>query len=119
MVDTGPILQMLWKGKCTVKVRQSRINPITKRTEFDEVTTYTDEPCKLSFETISSTDENSNAASITQKAKLFIGPDVIIPPGSKITVTQNGRTVDYEQTGEPAVYTNHQEIILNLFKEWS
>lgn len=119
MVNTGPILQMLWKGKCTVKVKRARMNPITKRTEYDEVTSCTDEPCKLSFETISSTDENSNAASITQKAKLFIGPDVNIPPGSKIAVTQNGRTVDYEQTGEPAVYTNHQEIILNLFKGWS
>lgn len=119
MVNTGPILQKLWEGKCTVKVRQSKVNPVTKKTEFDEVISYTDEPCKLSFETITSTDENDNAARITQKLKLFIAPEIVIPPGSKITVTQNERTVDYEKSGEPAVYSNHKEIILNLFKGWS
>ncbi len=119
MVDTRPALQLLWKGICTVKVRQESQNPITKRTEFIEVITHTNEPCKLSVETITTTNENTNAASFTQKVKLFIAPEVTIPAGSKITVTQNGKTADYEKTGEPGIFTNHQEIVLDLFKGWA
>lgn len=119
MVNTRAALQMLWKGTCTITVREEKQNPINKRTEFDENPVYTDEPCKLSFETITTTAENSNAASVIQKAKLFIAPEISIPAGSKITVTQNGKTADYEKSGEPAMYTNHQEVMLDLFKGWS
>jgi len=44
---------------------------------------------------------------------------VDIPEGSKITVTQNGVTHDYERSGKPAVYSCHQEVPLELFKEWA
>jgi len=112
-------LELLWKGICTVIIRQESTNPINKRTEFDEVAVYENQPCKLSFERITSTTENNNAALVTQAAKLFISPTVSIPAGSKITVTQNGKTTDYERSGEPAVFTNHQEVPLELFKGWA
>jgi len=112
-------LQMLWKGTYSVFIREERLNPITKRTEFEEVPIYTDQPCKLSFKTIPSTNENNNAAEVVQVTKLFISNEIDIPAGSKIRVTQNGKTADYEKSGEPAVYTNHQEITLELFKGWA
>lgn len=112
-------LQMLWKGTCSVFIREERLNPITKRTEFEEVCIYENQPCKLSFERLTTTTENSNAALITQGAKLFLSPTIEIPPGSKITVTQNGKTTDYERSGEPAIYTNHQEVPLELFRGWA
>ena len=52
-----------------------------------------------------------------QTIKLFISPLVNVPPGSKITVTQNNQTQVYKSSGQPAVYTNHQEIELELFDE--
>lgn len=110
---------MLWKGTCTIYIRQEKQNPVNKRTEFDEIPVYTDEPCKLSFETLTTTAENGTAATVTQKTKLFIAPEIEIPAGSKITVTQNGKTADYEQSGEPGMFTNHQEVMLDLFKGWS
>lgn len=119
MVDTSKALQSLWKGSCTVYVKQEAQDPTTKRITFGESAVYTNQACKLSFEKITDTIENNNAALITQAAKLFISPDVIIPPGSKITVTQNGKTADYEKSGEPAVYSNHQEVPLELFKGWA
>lgn len=112
-------LQMLWKGTCSVFIREERLNPITKRTEFEEVSIYTDQPCKLSFATIKQTLENQNVAEVVQVTKLFISNEVDIPAGSKIRVTQNGKTADYEKSGEPAVYSNHQEITLELFKGWA
>lgn len=42
-----------------------------------------------------------------------------IPEGAKITVTQNGATKDYVRSGKSAVYSCHQEVPLELFKEWA
>ena len=46
-------------------------------------------------------------------------PSPLAPVMPKITVTQNGVTRDYERSGKPAVYTCHQEVPLELFKEWA
>jgi len=118
MVSTRKALEKLWKGICTIVIRQETQNPTNKRIEFNEVPVYENQPCKLSFETITTT-ENNNTALVTQGAKLFIAPEVDIPPGSKIIVTQNGKTAEYEKSGEPAFYSNHQEIRLVLFKGWA
>ena len=56
---------------------------------------------------------------MAQSVTLYIDPSVDIPEGSKITVTQNGVTRDYERSGRPAVYSCHQEIPLELFKGWA
>jgi len=112
-------LELLWKGTCSVFVRQEKQNPINKRIEFDEVPIYENQPCKLSFKTITSTNESNNAAEVTQVQKLFISNEVNIPAGSKVVVTQNGKTNEYEKSGEPAFYSNHQEITLVLFKGWA
>ena len=55
----------------------------------------------------------------SQSVVLYIDPSVDIPEGSKITVTQNGMTRDYERSGKSAVYSCHQEVPLELFKEWA
>lgn len=119
MVNTRAALEKLWKGTCTVTVRIEQLNPVTKRTEFIEQPLVENQPCKLSIETITTTNPTDNAAQLTQKVKLFLIPEINIPAGSKITITQNGKTADYEKSGEPGVFTNHQEIILDLFKGWS
>ena len=59
------------------------------------------------------------AMAVSQTIKLFTAPDIIINPGSKITVTQNGVTKDYTYSGVPAVYVTHQEIVLELFERWA
>ena len=112
-------LESLWKGKCTIYVHDEQKNQTNKRSKFVERAVYTDQPCKLSFETIKQTTENNNATQVMQSVKLFISPDVVIPPGCKITVTQNGKTTDYQSSGEAGVYSYHQEIVLELFKGWA
>ncbi|HBG5847838.1 TPA: hypothetical protein OUL20_003776, partial [Clostridioides difficile] len=57
-------------------------------------------------------------AKLEQKIKLFISPDIEIKAGSKLIITnQNNITKEYIRSGEPAIYPNHQEIILELFKD--
>jgi hypothetical protein len=112
-------IESLYAGKCTVYEYQSVKDPVTKITEKQEVPVLTDQPCRLSYKTITGTTQDDGAATVTQEVKLFIAPEIVIKPGSKITVTQNGVSADYQSSGKPAVYSNHQEIIVELFKNWS
>ena len=95
-------VQSLWSGRATVTVRVGRLNEATGRTEPVEQVTVKDAACRLSHKTVTTTD-----------------PSVKIPAGSKITVTQNGITCDYEQSGKAAVFTYHKEVPLELFREWA
>ncbi|BBM48390.1 hypothetical protein JMUB3933_1906 [Leptotrichia wadei] len=54
---------------------------------------------------------------MSQVVTLFISPEVYIPPGSMIEVTQNNVTKRYKHSGISAVYTNHQEIVLEVEQE--
>lgn len=113
-------IKSLWRGKCTVTVRNNdTTDENTGRVVVGAVDTYTDEPCRISFDTVNATQPENNAANIVQSITLFIDRAVIIPEGSKITVTQNGATAVYEKSGKPAVYSTHQEIPLEIFKGWA
>lgn len=113
-------IKSLWRGKCTVTVRNNdTTDENTGRVVVGEVDTYTDEPCRISFDTVNATQTENNAANIVQSITLFIDRAVVIPEGSKITVTQNGVTAVYEKSGKPAVYSTHQEIPLEVFKGWA
>ncbi|MDF2873332.1 MAG: hypothetical protein K0R22_15 [Sporomusa sp.] len=116
---TRKAIESLYKGKCTVYEYQSVQDPDTKISTQQEVAVLTDQPCRLSYKTIASTSSSDGAASVTQTVTLFIAPEIIIKPGSKITVVQNDVTADYQSSSKPAVYTNHQEISIELFQGWA
>lgn len=119
MVKARKAIESLYQGTCTVTEHQ-KVTKANKSTGFSDVVVLKDQPCRLSFKTVTDTDQEDNAASaVKQIIVLFIAPDVSIATGSKITVTQNGVTTDYQQSGKPALYDTHQEIILDLFREWS
>ncbi|WP_440051636.1 hypothetical protein [Lysinibacillus sphaericus] len=102
-----------------MKVWKGIEDPITHVTKYQEVELFTDQKCKLSFEKQTSTTPTGGPALIAQTTKLFIAPELNIPAGSKIIVTQHGKTTEYARSGEPAIYTDHQEIQLELFERYS
>lgn len=112
-------VQSLWSGKATVTVLDGVLNPANGRTEPVERVTVTEQPCRISHKTVMSTQPYEEAAQVTQTTVLYIDPSVDIPEGSKITVTQEGVTKEYERSGKPAVYSCHKEIPLELFKGWA
>lgn len=113
-------VKSLWQGKCTVTVRNNdTTDENTGRVAAGEVDICTDEPCRISFDFVNTTAVENNAANITQSITLFVDRTVVVPEGSKITVTQNGVTTVYEKSGKSAVYTTHQEIPLELFRGWA
>lgn len=105
-------------GCCDV-IEYQKIKKENHSTGFQEIKVLENEPCRVSFKSISSASSSSGAIGISQEIKLFISPDLVIKEGSKIVVTQNGRTTQYKNSGVPAVYPTHQEIILKLFDRWA
>lgn len=112
-------LKTLWKDLCTVYVQTKTQNPNNKRTEFVESVLFENEPCKLSFEALNSASESGNTSTITQSVKLFLDNTISIPSGSKIVVVRGEKTFTFKNSGEPGVFTHHQEIPLKLFDGWA
>ena len=90
-------VQSLWVGKATITVLDGVLNPANGRTEPQERILAADIRCRISHKSVVSTEPNEEAAQ----------------------VAQNGVTRDYERSGKPAVYSCHQEVPLELFKEWA
>lgn len=118
MVKIRRAKELMYIGLCTV-IEYRKVKKENKSTGFEEVTVLENIPCKLSFKNISSSIENDKASVINQSISLILAPEVKINPGSKIIVTQNKIITIYKNSGESAVYSTHQEIILELFKGWS
>ena len=115
----GRALRSLWKGACDVVVQEKHKDSDTKRMVSEEKTIVTASPCRLSFETVTAAGENDHATQLAQGVKLFLGREILVPEGSKLIVTQNGVTTSYRQSGPPAVYSDHQELRLELAERWA
>ena len=109
-------LSVLWIGKCTIYEYQDVIDPVTHRTSQKEVAVVVDEPCRVSHTRETSTQINNGLAEVAQVTMLFTRPDLEIKPGSVIEVTQHGRTTKYKGSSKSALYTNHQEVVLELYE---
>ena len=109
-------IQSMWTGICNIFwFKNSKNKYGTVVSEVKEL--YKNIPCRLSFKNTSQTEQTESAAKTSQVVKLFIAPEVYVPPGSIVEVTQNGVTRKYKHSGISAVYTNHQEIILDVEQE--
>ena len=110
-------VKSLWQDRLTVIEHQKVTRP-NKTTGFEDVEIITEEPCKIIFKTVASTDQQE-AAALTESIKLICDKSLQIKPGSKIVVLHEGIETAYRQSGPPAVYSVHQEIILEIFDRWA
>lgn len=115
-------LAVLWIGKATVYEYQDVTDLETYQTKQELVPIVTDEPCRLSQRQLSRNQGdlvniNDAAPFIDRIIVLFIRPDLEIKAGSVIEITQHGRTDKYKRASKPAIYTNHQEVVLELYED--
>ena len=110
-------LGKLWVGICTIYEYQEVTDPDTYQTKQKLFPVVVNEPCRISFTREITTNIINGAAEVAQTTMLFIRPELDIKPGSVIEVTQHGRTVKYKGSTKPALYTNHQEVVLELYEE--
>jgi hypothetical protein len=119
LVKQRKAIESLYTGACDVYEFNSIKDPQTKINKQQEVMLHMAVPCRVSFSQSPQVGQSDGPGSVTQVIKLFTAPEIEIRPGSKIVVTQNGRITEYGSTGQPAVYNNHQEITMEIFKGWS
>lgn len=105
-------IESTYEGLCTVSEMQNVKDSVTGKTRQQPVPVLIDEPCALSQSSLPAATQTVTADQINYDAKLFISPDVVVKPGSRITVLQNGMEFKGEQAGKPFRYPTHQEIKL-------
>ena len=117
MVNTRKSIEKLYHDTCNIYEYQKIKNSATKRTGFKPVLIHENIKCRISFKNITSANQTTGEAETKQVTVLFISPDIIIKENSKIDITRNGKVFEYKNSGTPAVYSSHQEIVLELYKE--
>lgn len=117
VVKRRKAIESLYEGVCTITGSQE-VTDEHGITDFESVTICADQPCRLSFGS-SKAQTGDTATSITQGITLFLAPEIIVPAGSSIAVTQNGRTTEYGLSSPPEVYSTHQQINLSLKDRWA
>lgn len=118
MVAVRKAIELGYIGVCSVyeSVKVKKENGSTGR---EEKAVYIDLPCKISFSSSPKTKSGERVSEVEQVVKLFLAPEIDIKAGSKICVTQNGKTTHYKNSGEASLYPTHQEILLEILKEWA
>lgn len=119
VVKARKAIESMYDGTCTIIERQ-KVKLPNKSTGFKDIVVLEDIPCRLSFKTITNTNQaETGVSAVVQVTKVFIAPEMQVKPGSKLTITQNDVTTEYKSSGQPAIYTTHQEIELELFERWA
>ena len=118
MVKARKAVESLYDGVCTITEYQ-KIRNENKSTGLCEVVVLENQPCRMAYKTVNSTNQTDTMGLVTQAIVVYISPDVSVKPGSKLTITQNGVTTEYVHSGKSAMYSTHQEVSLELFKGWS
>lgn len=109
-------IEKLYDGVATIEeVRKRKNEKNIMVTEW--VAAVTDLPCRVSYKTLAPAVGVDTADTITQVITLFTSPDVIVLPGSRITVRQRGREMKFSCSGISAVYDSHQEIPMTRREE--
>lgn len=112
-----PYIEQLYEGLATIKYRPIVRDTVTGITrQGDEIILVEDEPCRVSQKSEPVSTERDFPAA-TETVMLFIAPELQIPAGSHVIVTQHGETREYATSGYPAVFCTHQEINLELWSK--
>lgn len=113
------VIEGTYGGRCNIYALESITDPKTRVTRQTEIQVQEDIPCYLSYSGGGPAVKSDTVTVVSQTIKLYLSPDLIIPPGCRIEVTQQGRTESYSQSGKAEVYTSHQEVTLDLWEEYT
>lgn len=71
---------------------------------------YENAPCALTFGGTPDSNQSEDAHEIAYGAVIFCAPELDIPTGCRITVTQYGKTYALKYSGECAMLPTHQQL---------
>lgn len=104
-------------GVCEVFENKEVKDLVSKITKPQFVKVSGDHPCRVSYASKSSAVSGEGYSIAKQVIKLFISPTICIKPGSRIEVTQHGKKTLFRSSGNPSIYSCHQEVTLEIFGE--
>lgn len=113
------VIEKAYDGVCSIVEYRDITDKDSGFTRKEEVEVVHNQPCKLSFELNYPSAQTDTVSEISQRAKLFISPEVNVKNGSKIIVEQYGKRTEYCCCGETAVYPTHREIRVSPFVKWA
>lgn len=117
MVKARKAIEKMYVHTCTIVIKD-KVKQKDYSTKLVDKVLIEDQPCRISFSAISTVNESSHSGLKQQTIKLFIAPEINIKEGSKIIVNHDGIESLFSKSGVPAVYPTHQEINLEIFKDW-
>lgn len=106
------VMESLYVATCTVTVTRHTEDRETGRYVPEKVVVLKDEPCRLIRQSAKPTEKESAGASaeFKQTTHLMLAPECDIPDGSLVEVTMYGVTRQFDSTGEPQRYSDHQTL---------
>lgn len=118
-----PIIEQFYEGVCTISVRDKYKDERTGITHTEDlVTVYENVPCRLSNNNELERMSRDMSKSVerpfptaSHQIRLFVAPELDIPAGSHIEVTQHGITQVYGYSGIVSKYCTHQEVCLEIW----
>lgn len=110
--------EMLYTGKMDVVEYQAVEDGKTGITEHREVTVLENIPCRLSYGQAAAV-MDGNAAENVQEIRVYFAPEVVVKPGSKLVIRQNGTEAAYKSSGVPRCYASHNEVAMEYFERWA
>lgn len=112
-------IEATYDGTCRIYGMQSVKDPVTKVTRQEETLVQDGIACHLSYSSTAPAAGSDTVTSAVLTIKLFLAPELVVPPGCRIEITQQGRTESYAQSGKAALYSSHQEIMLESWKKYA
>lgn len=114
-------IESLYDGRMTILEYQAKKDAETGLTQREEVELMRDIPCRLSHsaDTMAPAVQTAAATELSQKIRVFYAPDIVIKPGSKLVIRQNGIEQTYCASGVPRVYAGHAEVDLHYWERWA
>ncbi len=110
-------LESLWNDRCRIFEFEKVFNGSTKRTENKLIEKEKGIKCRISYNTLKSVESTDSHGRVNQVIKLILDPNIAIKPNSVIEVEKVGVLYKFKNSGIPAIYTNHQEVILINYKK--
>lgn len=110
-------LERTYVDTCDIAVaKKNTVNGVTR---FGTAYLVQCQPCKLSYSNVKKDSKSGSAVNTEQLVKLFLSPSVDVPDGSVIEVMHMGEKLVFKNSGVPAIYRTHQEIVVEPQERWA
>ena len=110
------IIESTYTGRMTV-YQFENVTMSWGETRQERVLLYDGVPCALSQYQLRPAAHGDSHSQREYQAKLFAPPDVSLPAGCDVEVSQHGMMYKFRYSGEAFIYPSHQEIMVERLEK--